>query len=108
MLHKHFSEDQRSDVATQIKERYVDPPVTRTNGMFLLSWTEDAMRFAETEVKILAASWLESQWDELDWDRIKELQTRDLIEHRRLEAAEAQRGQCFDCPKFVKHVGTTS
>ena len=48
--------------------------------------------------------WTNRKWEELDWGRIRELQTRDLLESRNQEAQRAQLGHCFDCPNFVKHV----
>ena len=72
----------------------------------VLSDYEEAAKFATSEFKSLSASWVDPLWDELDWGRIKEMQTRDLLEHRAEEANKAQLGHCFDCPNFVKHVCT--
>ena len=52
----------------------------------------------------LFKDWTDPKWEELDWGRIKELQTRDLLQYRSQEAEKAQIGHCFDCPHFVKHV----
>lgn len=48
--------------------------------------------------------WTKPAWDELDWTRVKDLKTRDLLDHRQLQAENAQLGVCFDCPDFLKHV----
>ena len=55
----------------------------------------------------MLGNWDSSKWQELDWSKIKELQTRDLIEARDREAQQAQLGHCFDCSNFVKHVRRT-
>ena len=52
--------------------------------------------------------WTHPAWDELDWARIKDLQTRDLLDHRHSQAENAQLGVCFDCPEFLKHVRTST
>ena len=35
---------------------------------------------------------------------MKELQTREILEHRKQEATKAQQAHALDCPNFVKHV----
>ena len=52
----------------------------------------------------LFQTWEDPRWDELDWDKIKELQTRDILDHRNRQALAAQMGHCFECPQFMKHV----
>lgn len=49
-------------------------------------------------------SWDQPQWDELDWSHIKELTTRDILEHRKRAGIKAQSVHALDCPNFVKHV----
>ena len=51
--------------------------------------------------------WTDSIWDELDWSKIRELQTRDLLDYRKQEAAKAELGHCFECSVFVKHVSSS-
>ena len=69
----------------------------------LMYYTE-AMKIAREELMNIYEDWTNRKWEELDWDRIRELQTRDLLEYRNQEAKKAQLGHCFDCPNFVKHV----
>ncbi|KAI2787525.1 putative ATP-dependent RNA helicase [Penicillium oxalicum] len=43
------------------------------------------------------------RWDEIDWVRIKELQSRDIIDQRRAQAEFIQSCRCMECPKFIEH-----
>ena len=70
----------------------------------LLRLQEEALKIAEKEVLPLLGDWSNPKWDELDWSKIKEMQTRDLLDRRSQRASDAQLGHCFDCPQFVKHV----
>ena len=56
------------------------------------------------EVTKICVPWNQPNWDELDWSRVKELQTRVTMEHRKREAAKAQQTRALACPNFVKHV----
>ena len=70
----------------------------------LLKNLEEAVRCAQGEIAKICASWGQPQWDELDWSRIKELTTRDILEHRNREAVKVKQAWCIACPSFVKHV----
>ncbi len=69
----------------------------------LLNCGAEAAKFAENLSKTYG-SWNQPQWDELDWSHIKELTTRDLLEHRKQEGIKAQNAKTCSCPNFVKHV----
>ncbi|KAF7716228.1 Antiviral helicase [Penicillium ucsense] len=45
----------------------------------------------------------DARWDEIDWVRIKELQSRDIIDQRRSQAELIQSCRCMECPKFLEH-----
>jgi antiviral helicase SKI2 len=64
----------------------------------------EALKFGDKELSKHCASWEDSTWDELDWARVKELQVRDILNHRQAQAAIAQSCQCLSCPDFLKHV----
>lgn len=68
----------------------------------------EAAKFVEGDMFQKCASWKGTQWDELDWSRIKELTTRNILEHRKQEGRNAQQTHAFDCPNFVKHVSYKS
>ncbi|KAL9125324.1 MAG: hypothetical protein Q9217_005456 [Psora testacea] len=69
----------------------------------LLRYDEEAVKFVEDEVVEHFKNWTKPQWYELDWGRVKELQTRDLLEYRNQEAKKAQLGHCFQCHNFLEH-----
>lgn len=71
----------------------------------ILRNAEEKSNFAEGELGKICASWNQPCWDELDWTRIKELQIRDILEHRKLKGVELQQAHSLGCPAFVKHVG---
>ena len=73
----------------------------------MLTHIIEADKFVEDEIVKLFKDWTQPTWDELDWAKMKELQTRDLLEQRDQEAKKAQLGHCFDCTSFVKHVSTS-
>ena len=70
----------------------------------LLKHREEQKKLAEGEIAKICSSWDQPQWDELDWSRIKELTTRDILEHRKKEAVTAQQSYALECLNFVKHV----
>lgn len=64
---------------------------------------QEATKFAAGEAAKICAAWNHPNWDELDWSRIKELRTREILEHRKQEATKCQQARALDCPDFVKH-----
>lgn len=69
-----------------------------------LKFDTEAAKFAGDLLKTYG-SWDQPQWDEFDWSHVKELTTRDILEHRKQEGIKAQNVHAFNCPNFVKHVG---
>ncbi|KAF2457954.1 NUC185 domain-containing protein [Lineolata rhizophorae] len=65
--------------------------------------SQDAKKFAETQIAPLFRSWDFDEWDELDWSRIKDLSFRNILDERKKEADMAEQCQCIRCPKFLQH-----
>jgi antiviral helicase SKI2 len=42
----------------------------------------------------------------MDMSRVKDLALRDIIAKRLEEMKVAQKGECLNCPQFVKHVSS--
>ena len=70
----------------------------------LPKYGEEATKFATGEAAKICAAWDQPSWDELDWSRIKEIQTREIFEHRKQEAAKVQKARALECPDFLNHV----
>jgi antiviral helicase SKI2 len=66
----------------------------------------DAYLEAVKELSRLCSDWELDDWNEIDWSRIKELQLRDILESRRVEAIASQKCTCLSCPQFLKHVSS--
>jgi hypothetical protein len=49
-------------------------------------------------------SWQSDEWNEMDFSRVKDLALRDIIAKRLEEMKITQKGDCLECPQFVKHV----
>lgn len=49
-------------------------------------------------------SWVDPIWEEVDWQRLKELQVREIMEKRQVQADIVQSAHCLQCPNFAKHV----
>lgn len=81
----------------------VTKTVVQLGTVELLKQCEEASKFAAGEAAKICAAWNQPIWDELDWGRIKELQTREILGHRKQEANKAQQASALDCPNFVKH-----
>ena len=62
------------------------------------------MKWAETELCQFTNSWIDTAWDEIDWQRIKEMEIRDILDKRQVQAEIAQSCHCLQCPDFVNHV----
>lgn len=69
----------------------------------LRSGEEVVAKLIAGELTKICPPWNQPNWDELDWSRVKELQTRVIMEHRKREAAKAQQARALACPNFVKH-----
>ncbi|KAI9729729.1 MAG: hypothetical protein M1834_006680 [Cirrosporium novae-zelandiae] len=69
----------------------------------LLRNNEEAVKFAEQELLNYMTSWTSDAWNELDWTRVKDLQSRNVIDERKSKAVIAQNCTCISCPKFLKH-----
>ena len=70
----------------------------------VLEHNAEATKFVVGEVAKIRAAWDQPTWDELDWSRIKELQSREIVERRRQEAIKVQNARALECPNFVNHV----
>ncbi|KAJ5172571.1 hypothetical protein N7492_005164 [Penicillium capsulatum] len=78
--------------------------VVKANGpIWYLNIKKEAIKFGDKELSKYTKSWLTSAWEEVDWSRLKELQVRDILDKRQVQAEIAQSCRCVECPDFLKH-----
>ena len=77
---------------------------SRLSFELVLISNSEAVKVAQTEFSPLCSSWTQSAWDELELGRVKELQIREVLHQRQVQAAIAQSCECLQCPEFLQHV----
>ncbi|KAJ5346525.1 hypothetical protein N7541_009007 [Penicillium brevicompactum] len=76
----------------------------RFNGpIWYLNIRKESIKWAEKELPQYTKSWVDPIWEEVDWQRLKELQVREIMEKRQVQADIVQSAHCLQCPNFAKH-----